>query len=575
MSPIVGSFTSGNAFGRKGGGGVGIVTATGGTVSTYTSNGISYKVHTFTSVGNNTFTVTSAGTNSKVEVLLVGGGGPGGGAMGGGGGAGAVIHALAPVTSQSYTLTVGDGGKAGFTNSCSSSTYVAAQSTTGFGITATGGGQGSPYTVSCTGGANGGGGSCYGSASGHAGTKPSLPGGVVGTVYAGNRGGSTNGPCWPCGSGGGGGAAAGGTHHQAFNFPIGDGGAGVKINITGTPYYWGGGGGGNGYNLAYIGTYAASRAGNGGVGGGGGGACGNVGTRYGGFGDGSGLAWNNGANGAVSARPTAGGAAGANTGGGGGGGEWSTSYGGNGGSGIIIVRYPTVAGITDDGSSASPFRSAATIKNITSSGNYWIQTPSMSSATQYYVDNSIADGPWIRVMATSSDYNTTSYSWPDAQTPNLINDSQRFLYCFLNPSTNAVTQAWHWWFSFGANDSNFAAFKNTPPMGHGGNGSPLITKISSYRISEGVYYDSYWLRTGYSSFGSACDDGRSGTWGQLCLKAYRGGSSDPGTGQGGLSDFPHYATYAAGTQDHCSQSNETYSTTSCSATRVFAIYVRI
>jgi len=573
MSPIIGSFTSGRSFGRGGGGGGGAVVASGGTISTYTQNGIAYKVHTFTSVGTNTFTVTTAPPNSKVEVLLVGGGGAGAGAMGGGGGAGAVVHALTPVTAQAYSLVVGAGGIGNTQENCTSQTL--AESTTGFGITATAGGLGSAYRVSCSGGANGGGGSCYGSSGGHAGTKPSLPSGVVGTVYAGNRGGSTNYPCWPCGCGGGGGAGGGGMHHQAIGFPAGDGGPGVRINITGTPYYWGGGGGANGYNMNYFGQYSVSRAGNGGVGGGGGGACGNVTTRYGGFGDTSGLAWNNGVNGQVSSRPTAGGDAGANTGGGGGGAEWSSSKGGNGGSGMIIVRYPSAGAITDNGSSSLPFRSASTIKNITSSGNYWIQTPSMTSANQYYIDNSISDGPWVRIHVSASENNTTSYSWADAQTSNLINDSQRFLYCFLNPSTNAIVQGWHWWFQYGAQDSNFNAFKSTPPMGHGSSGAPLITKINSVRIADGTHYDSYWLRTGFSSFGSNCDDGRSGIWGQICLKNYRGGSSDPSTGQGGLSDFPHYSSFSHSTQDHCASSNESYSNVNCSSTRVFAIYVRL
>ena len=112
------------------------------------------------------------------------------------------------------------------------------------------------------------------------------------------------------------------------------------------------------------------------------------------------------------------------------------------------------------------------------------------------------------------------------------------------------------------------AFRNTPPMGHGGIGDPLISAIVPTRISTGVSSGTRYLRTGISSFGANCDDGRGGTWGQLCLK--EGGS---GTGTGGHSDFPHFATYSVDTIDDCSQSNQAYNATKCSSTRRFGVYI--
>lgn len=226
------------------------------------------------------------------------------------------------------------------------------------------------------------------------------------------------------------------------------------------------------------------------------------------------------------------------------------------------------------GTVSDPF--TATGYSVPSSGSYYFKTENMASPTQYYVDNSTANGPWIRIFyATTNDYNTTSFSWPDTQTPNLIQDATSFMYCFLNPSTNAVTQPWSWWFFNGKADSNFTAFKTVPPMAHGGPGAPLITKTNSVRLSSGTTYSGYWLRTGISSFGSNCDSSRSGTWGQICMKN-RNEASDPGAiNEAGLSDFPHYATYSYSGTDDCSQSDQGYTATKCSDTRRFAIYVKL
>lgn len=226
------------------------------------------------------------------------------------------------------------------------------------------------------------------------------------------------------------------------------------------------------------------------------------------------------------------------------------------------------------GTASDPFTSTG--YSVSSSGSYYFQTENMTTPTQYYVDSTTPNGPWIRIFyADTENYNTTSYSWTDAQTPNLIEDATSFMYCFINPSTNAVTQAWSWWFFNGRSDSNYTAFKTVPPMAHGGVGAPLITKTNSAQLSSGSTYAGYWLRTGISSFGSNCDSSRGGTWGQICMKN-RNEASDPGAiNEAGLSDFPHYATFAYSGTDDCSQSNQGYSTTKCSSTRRFAIYVKL
>lgn len=236
-------------------------------------------------------------------------------------------------------------------------------------------------------------------------------------------------------------------------------------------------------------------------------------------------------------------------------------------SAISMWRKDYLNAINDGLSVATALTNFTEINRINVSGTYYIKTSSMASASQYYVDASTGGGSkWVRVwIAAQDDYNTTSFSWIDAQVPNLIADATKWMYCFVNPSTNVTTQAWYWT----KQTDNAAAFQSTPPMGHGGVGSPLISAINATRIADGTSSGTQYLRTGISSFGSNCDDSRVGTWGQLCLKA--GGTS--ATGSGGYSDFPHYATYSYSGTDDCSQSNQAYTTTKCSSTRRFAVYV--
>ena len=294
------------------------VAATGGTVTCCGD----YKIHTFTGPG--TFTVTCAGNaagSNSVDYLVVAGGGgggssnPGSGNSKGGGGAGGLrfsadtycapapssplAASALPVTAQGYPITVGSGGSTGGPNQPGTPGNNSVFST----ITSAGGGQG-----------GGGGSACSGTSGGSGGSNSSGPTSSV--INAGNTPpvsppqGNPSGIPGGCGqnAAGGGGASVAGTNGD-YTPSSGDssGGAGLDINITGSPVTRAGGGGGGG------GVSGSGWVGTGGAGGGGNGAP---------FGSGSG------GNGTT------------NTGGGGGGaGNQSCGTGGTGGSGIVIIRY--------------------------------------------------------------------------------------------------------------------------------------------------------------------------------------------------------------------------------------------
>jgi hypothetical protein len=177
-------------------------------------------------------------------------------------------------------------------------------------------------------GASGGGASGYDTGGGN--------GGTVGIIGQGNPGGHSDGNYY----GGGGGGAAGPGGGRNTNIHGVGGGRGVRNDILGTPYHWGGGGGASGYS--YWG-------GNGGPGGGGAGAAsafamggdglnpGRTGTNGEPFVETYGGDYSSSSN-----QDRRGGDGGANTGGGGGGGGHynGKNKGGDGGSGIVVVRYP-------------------------------------------------------------------------------------------------------------------------------------------------------------------------------------------------------------------------------------------
>jgi hypothetical protein len=276
------------------------IAATGGTT---TETG-GYKFHTFTSSG--TFQVTSGSGN--VELLVVGGGaggGTGGTAGRGGGGAGGIVYSSAfPVSTGSYTVTVGGGGAPGADTSSTSGNGVNSSFNT---LVAIGGGGAGPHATAGTAGGSGGGGSGYSGEAGGAGLQPGSASGGYGNA----GGASYNGGAAPGRQGGGAGAGAAGQNGQSTSG--GNGGVGLQFSqfasVGGSPAGWFGGGGGGGAS-------SGQGAGSGGQGGGGAGSSSGVGT--------SGTA---------------------NTGGGGGG---ATSTGGSGGSGIVIVRYPTGGGTSNE-----------------------------------------------------------------------------------------------------------------------------------------------------------------------------------------------------------------------------------
>lgn len=229
-------------------------------------------------------------------------------------------------------------------------------------------------------------------------------------------------------------------------------------------------------------------------------------------------------------------------------------------------------------SAASPHVTVAQIKSTPVNGNYWIKLPGMSTARQMYIDTENTNGPvgtkWVRIfLPTGFLYNYRNFSedvdvWLNTDVPTIINAMTYFMYSFVNTSTNVRAQSWY----FPKPTSNATAFVNTPPTMHGGEGAPLITQISATRMADGSSTTQF-IRTGVSSFGSQCDDGRSSFWGYICLKA--GNTSS--IGSGGFSDFPSYASYSVDNNTsvvtHCSNSNQIYNATECSSSKQFAIYV--
>ena len=257
--------------------------ATGGSIS---YDGL-YKIHTFTPAndGTNCFVVSNEITGA--EILLVAGGG--GGSSGGGGGGEVLEYTGETIAAGNYTLSVGEGGADGNSNSSNGS---AGGNSTGFGYTANGGGYGAKF------GSNGGAGDCGGGGGNGTGTT------TGGTGDQGNGAGNCGnyGAYYPAGGGGG----AGGNASCPPAPDIGaNGGTGKASDITGTSIKYGGGGGGGGY----LGSAGSGKDG---------GGNGRAGLYAGGYDgtDGRG-------------------------GGGGGGGQYAS--GGDGGNGVIIIRYEDAA----------------------------------------------------------------------------------------------------------------------------------------------------------------------------------------------------------------------------------------
>lgn len=255
------------------------------------------------------------GQTYSADYLIIGGGGGGGINWGGGGGGGGLLAGPIILTQGvSYNFIIGAGG----------GSAVNGNSTTGFGLTALGGGSG-PAGALLSGSSGGSG----GGASGGSGTASA---GGSSTSGQGFPGGSVPNTTNPSGGGGGG---AGGFGNNSGYFSVGAGGPGYRSTIIGSATFYAGGGGGGG-------------AGGAGAGGSGGGAAGS----------------------STSTPPTA---ATANTGGGGGGGSSTVGgqYGSTGGSGVVILSVPTAnySGVTT-GSPTVTTSGSNTILTFTASGSY-------------------------------------------------------------------------------------------------------------------------------------------------------------------------------------------------------------
>ena len=192
------------------------LTATGGnqTPSSGIAPGNGYRYHIFTSPGN--FTVSDIGdAGGLIEVLMVAGGGGAGNPLSAGGGAGGVVyHGAFPTSVTTYPISVGSGG-AGSDASTPSSGPAGFRGTptTAFGMTADGGGGGGPYdgTVpnlpDMSGGSGGGGRTYLPPFTGGTGTQPTFNAPFVPNpqfAQYGTPGASSPGVTDPLGQGGGG-----------------------------------------------------------------------------------------------------------------------------------------------------------------------------------------------------------------------------------------------------------------------------------------------------------------------------------------------------------------------------------
>lgn len=252
-----------------------------------------------------TTTIVADYNSFTAEYLIVAGGGGSGANGGGGGGAGGLLTGnISIVQGTTYPFVIGAGG--GYFSQGSDST--------GFGLTAIGGGRGAnrdgPGAEATVGGSGGG-----GSAASGPGSQESGRAGTPGQGYSGGNGVRSI-------QSGGGGGGAGGPGGNWNGTTGGNGGNGFLSNISGTPAGYAGGGAGSGLDYGPWDGRSGDVHYAGGIwyGGGGWQTKWTLGQRDGGV----------------------------NTGGGGGGlGDGGSnpagqgdSGGGSGGSGIVIIRWP-------------------------------------------------------------------------------------------------------------------------------------------------------------------------------------------------------------------------------------------
>ena len=296
----------------------------------FTENTVLY-THSGGSENQTTHTFT-LGQNIMCDILIVGGGGSGGSYYGGGGGGGGILFATNIILNAgNYIIKVGNGGFGIRTTAQNGNNGHNSSITINSVEYIANGGGGGGTRASSTFGRNGNDGGSGGGGSHTNSPTVQTFGGVsnkntyTGWLSYGNNGGKgrlNTSSSQPTNSSGGGGGA--GSVGSDFSYSTGGGNGGSGLNFSSTfgssvghsGWFGGGGGGSTYYN-----------AGNPGYGNGGNGLLGGGGN--GGFDGSSPLSAQNGL---------------ANTGGGGGGANISYDInGGNGGSGIVIIKFKSVA----------------------------------------------------------------------------------------------------------------------------------------------------------------------------------------------------------------------------------------
>eukprot|EP01116_Phalansterium_solitarium_P020669 TRINITY_DN6159_c0_g1_i1.p1 TRINITY_DN6159_c0_g1~~TRINITY_DN6159_c0_g1_i1.p1 ORF type:complete len:346 (+),score=-29.66 TRINITY_DN6159_c0_g1_i1:99-1136(+) len=191
---------------------------------------------------------------------------------------------------------------------------------------------------------------------------------------------------------------------------------------------------------------------------------------------------------------------------------------------------------------------------------------------QFYCDMSTDTGGWTQVWkAASTDYASSTLDYfPGSRS--IIAASTYMMFAFAD-ANNVLTQAWKFPIP--------PAFMLYAPMSIEWCNYNVI---NATRISDG-HTTTQILRAGYASFGGPCDDSCTAPrihpsyptgyyWGAICLKSTTVVAPPTGTTPQGYLDFPYYSGFAVAGYENCARSDQTYSATSCTTSRLFTIFVR-